>query len=176
MVQSPNELERFYAKPDPWRFEDNPEDLGRRARLLSVIPPKRYSQVLDIGCGDGFITNRLPGESIIGVDLSANAVKYANEKAGPRISYMQKSLFDLSHIQWKNKFDLIVITGVLYTQYVGQAYLLVSTIVDDLLQSDGILICSHISEWYSFRFPYTTLAREYYQYREYTHVLEVYLK
>lgn len=175
-IQSKDELEQFYDRPDPWNYSDNDADLVRRARLLAVIPRRQYAQVLDIGCGNGFVTSRLPGEAITGVDLSSNAISYATAVADSRTTYLQKSFFDLSQAGWTNQFDLVVITGVLYPQYIGQSLLLASTIIDDLLSPGGHLISAHISECYRFRFPYTTLTREYYQYRDYTHVLEVYEK
>lgn len=86
------------------------------------------------------------------------------------------SLFDLAHTEWTQHFDLIVITGILYPQYIGEGFLLASSIIDDLLMPGGHLVSAHIMEWYKFKFPYITISREYYQYREYTHVLEVYEK
>ena len=69
-----------------------------------------------------------------------------------------------------------MITGVLYPQYIGESKSLVYRIIDDLLAPDGILISVHINEWYSARFPYLRLKESYYSYREYTHLLETYVK
>ena len=176
VLQSIDELETWYEKPDPWDYENNPDDLKRRAMLLSVLPEKQYRKVLDIGCGDGFVTVRLPGEEIIGIDISANAISHASKKTLPHIEYHRYSLFDLPELGWDQSFDLIVITGVLYPQYVGDSELLAYVIIDDLLQPGGHLVSCHIEEWYRARFPYITLKREYYPYREHTHILEVYLK
>ncbi len=175
-VQSKGDLEHFYERPDPWGYEDNPGDLNRRARLLAALPEKPYARVLDIGCGEGFVTSRLPGDLVVGIDLSANAVARAKSRSESHVTYMQRSLFDLPHAWRTELFDLIVVTGVLYPQYIGRAYLLAFTIIDNLLKVGGHLVCSHIFDWYKFRFPYTTLTREYYRYRDYTHVLEVYVK
>ena len=176
VLQSIGELEKWYEKPDPWDYENNPDDLKRRSMLLSVLPEKKYSKVLDIGCGDGFLTVRLPGEEIIGVDISANAISHAKKNGLPHIEYHRYSLFDLPGLGWDQSFDLIVITGVLYPQYIGDSESLAYIIIDDLLQHGGHLVSCHIEEWYRARFPYITLKREYYPYREHTHILEVYLK
>lgn len=175
-LQSKEELDRWYENPDPWNYEKSLEDLNRRAILLSVIPRKKYKKVLDIGCGNGFITNYLPGEKIIGIDISSQAIEHAKKNASSHIEYFSHSIFDLPFLGWENTFDLIVITGILYPQYIGQSENLIYTIIDDLLINGGILISCHIEEWYSARFPYVTLHREYYSYREYVHLLEVYLK
>jgi trans-aconitate methyltransferase len=176
VLQSIDELERWYEKPDPWHYEANPDDLNRRAMLLSVLPKRAYHSVLDIGCGDGFLTKRLPGKQIVGIDVSANAIKHAQANAAAHISYHQHSLFDLPELGWTQKFDLVVVTGVFYPQYIARSHRLALEIVDEVLAPGGILASVHISEWYPLRFPYVTLVREYYPYREYTHILEVYQK
>jgi 2-polyprenyl-3-methyl-5-hydroxy-6-metoxy-1,4-benzoquinol methylase len=175
-IQSKENLEEWYEKPDPWGYETNPADLNRRAMLLSVIPQKPYARVLDIGCGNGFVTNRLPGDSIIGIDQSENAIAYARSRKAPHIEFLQKSFFELQEANWSRRFDLIVITGVLYPQYIGEGRLLAYTIIDELLKPGGHLVCAHILEWYQCRFPYITVTREYYPYRDYSHILEVYVK
>ncbi len=176
VLQPIEELERWYEKPDPWHYEANPEDLNRRAMLLAVLPKREYESVLDIGCGDGFITKRLPGRRITGIDVSANAVRWAQLQAAPHITYVQHSLFDIPELEWEEKFDLVVATGVFYPQYLAQSTKLVYEIIDQILRPGGILVSAHILEWYTARFPYITLHREYYSYRDYTHILEVYQK
>lgn len=175
-IQSREDLEEFYAERDPWGYRSNSDDAMRRARLLSVIPKRQYCRVLEIGCGDGFVTSQLPGDAVMGIDLSFKAIEFARSQADSRTTFWQMSLFDLPHTGWRNMFDLIVIAGMLYPQYIGEGNRLAMVIVDDLLLPGGHLITAHIFEWYRLRFPYTTLSREYYRYREYTHVLEVYQK
>ncbi|MGQ9847755.1 MAG: class I SAM-dependent methyltransferase [Bacteroidales bacterium] len=175
-IQTKNELEKLYEIPDPWDYEKNPEDLNRKAILLSVIPKKKYLKVLDIGCGNGFITRNLPGDEVIGIDISEKAINHARQISPQHIRYFPHSLFDLPFLGFGQSFDLIVITGVLYPQYIGDSERLVYVIIDDLLKPGGHLISCHIEEWYSIRFPYITLHREYYSYREYVHLIEVYLK
>lgn len=177
-LQPIEELEKWWEDPDPWDYENNPDDLNRRSMLLSVIPQRKYKKTLDIGCGNGFITTHLPGDIVIGIDVSKNAIQHAKTRSRnlKHIEYFQISFFDLAHQNWDNVFDLIVITGVLYPQYIGHSNKLSYIIIDGLLESGGTLISCHIDEWYSCRFPFITLGREYYPYREYTHILEVYQK
>ena len=178
VLQPQDEIEKWFDKPDPWNYEGNRSDTGRRATLLSVLPRKRYQRILDIGCGDGFITNRLPGDKVIGVDVSNRAIQIARDKYRdqPHLEFHAQSLFELPEAGWKQPFDLIVITGVLYPQYIAEGEQLAFGILDKLLIPGGHLVSVHIDEWYRFRFPYLTIHREYYSYREYTHHLEVYLK
>lgn len=178
VLQPINELEKWWEDSDPWKYEKNPDDLNRRAMLLSVLPRRQYQRILDVGCGNGFVTERLPGEEIIGIDVSKNAIAHAQKRSKDlkHIKYLQYSLFDLPYLGWSDSFDLIVITGVLYPQYIGKSEKLSYIIIDGLLKSGGHLVSCHIDEWYICRFPYVTLVREYYPYREYNHIIEVYLK
>jgi predicted TPR repeat methyltransferase len=76
ILQPLDDLEKFWGNPDPWGYENNPDDLNRRAKLLSVLPEKEYQKVLDLGCRNGFVTTHLPGKEITGLDLSINVVKH----------------------------------------------------------------------------------------------------
>jgi len=175
MIQTADDLEKWYKKKDPWGYEDSPEDIKRKSILLSEIPKRKYKNVLDIGCGQGFITRDLPGKKITGVDISKKAIKQAQAYANKRVKFKQASIFKLTKI-FKEKFDLILITGVLYPQYIGNSHNLVYSIIDKLLADSGILITVHIDSWYKAKFPYLQLVEYFYNYREFTHRLEVYIK
>lgn len=174
-LQPIEELDKFYHQPDPWKYENTPDDKKRKEIILSEIPEKPYHNVLDIGCGHGFITRDLPGDNILGVDISANAIKQAKIHETIRHKYIQSSIFDLP-AKTQNKYDLICITGVLYPQYIGYSHNLIYLILDRLLVNDGILVCCHIDEWYRSRFPYLMLEYYLFGYREYTQRLEIYIK
>ena len=175
-LQPINELEQWHTKPDPWGYETNPDDRSRKSILLSEIPRRPYARVLDIGCGQGFVTRDLPGDQIVGVDISQEAINRAQERPTPRVSFRKGSLFELPTLFTGEKFDLIVITGVLYSQYIGHSNSLVYLCIDSLLAENGVLVSVHIDQWYNSRFPYLLIKNIFYQYREYTHNLEVYAK
>lgn len=173
MLQTLEKLEEFYNNGS---YENNSDHLKRKDIILSEIPERKYENTLDIGCGNGFITRELPGKRIIGVDLSSNAIEQAKSHPNEKnVDFTQLSIFELnSHLS--GVYDLIIITGVLYPQYIGEAKSLVYKIVDRFLVDDGILLCSHIHECYTLRFPYLMLENYYFEFREYTQCLEVYLK
>ncbi|MCF2146674.1 class I SAM-dependent methyltransferase [Desmonostoc muscorum LEGE 12446] len=175
MLQPQEELEEFYQKYDPWDYEITPDDHTRKSIILSEIPERQYQNVLDIGCGHGFITRELPGTHITAFDVSANAISHAKKFESSRIKFMQSSIFEIPK-HTKDSYDLITITGVLYSQYIGKSFNLVYKLVDSILREDGILLCCHINDWYSVRFPYLMLDCYYFPYRDYTQRLEVYIK
>jgi len=179
-MQTVAELDEFYHRADPWDYENNPDDRERKRKLLSLLPSGELNRTLDIGCGDGFITFDLPGKSVVGVDLSTRAIEFAKQRAsvredGDRFEYYAMSLFNLSKKDL-GSFNLIVITGVLYKQYIGSSSALVNLIIDDLLEPGGYLVSCHINEWLMSSFPYNRVDASLYNYRGYTHKLEVYKK
>jgi len=174
MLQDRDELNKFYKREDPWRFENNPEDKKRKLILLSEIPQREYGRTLDIGCGHGFITRDLLGKEVLGIDVSDDAIKQAKKFENERIHFKQMSIFDLS--KEIGAFDLIIITGVLYPQYIGDSLPLIYLLIDDVLKTSGILITVHITDWYKGQFPYFKINEFIYDYRKYVHILEVYIK
>jgi 2-polyprenyl-3-methyl-5-hydroxy-6-metoxy-1,4-benzoquinol methylase len=175
MIQSTKELEDWYSQNDPWGYYNNVEDKIRKEKILSSIPKLEYENVLDIGCGNGFITSSLPGKNIYGIEISEKAVAWANENSRPNTKYICGSIFDLPSLELP-PMNLIVITGVLYPQYISSSIRLIYLLIDELLAANGVLLCSHIFDWYKSRFPYLTISREYFPYREYSQILEVYIK
>lgn len=176
-MQSKEELEQFHSSIDPWGYENNREDNNRKDILFSELPKRNYLNVLDIGCGQGYVTKDLLGQNIIGVDISQTAVDFANKHVSKKhITFQQCSLFDLDKLFPTKKFDLIVITGVLYPQYIGNSSNLVYLLIDKLLSENGVLVSVHINDWYKSQFPYLKLKQVFYNYREYIHNLEIYLK
>ncbi len=179
MIQTKNDLDQWYNTDDPWNYETTLDDIKRRDILLNTLPDKKYHSVLDIGCGHGYVTRELPGENILGIDLSEKAIKQVKKlsiKKRKKIQYQVADFFDLPRILSGKKFDLIVITGVLYPQYIGKSFTLSYLIIDELLAKNGVLASVHINEWYSAQFPYLKLEQKYYDYREFTHDLQIYVK
>ncbi|NJW54048.1 methyltransferase domain-containing protein [Salinimicrobium oceani] len=175
MIQSTAELESWYRKEDPWGYNKNPEDIKRKEILLSEIPNKNYKHVLDIGCGEGFITKDLPGDNIYGFDVSQSAINFARKNVQRNIIFKQGSIFEIQKLI-DVKFDLVVITGVLYPQYIGKASNLIYLLIDSILNKGGNLVSVHIHEWYESQFPYLRIKQMFYDYREYVHNLEIYTK
>ncbi len=175
MIQGKEDLEKWHEKEDPWGYDENKDDIVRKEILLSEIPDKKYKNVLDIGCGQGFITIDLPGEMVYGVDISESAIKFANKKATKNLIYKQGSIFDIDKL-FDVKFDLIIITGVLYPQYIANSSSLIYLLIDKILEKKGTLISVHIDDWYNSQFPYLKTKQLFYNYRQYTHNLEIYSK
>lgn len=175
MIQRKDELDKWHDKEDPWGYNDSKDDIVRKNILLSEIPEKTYKNVLDIGCGQGFITKDLSGEMVYGIDISQTAIDYVNKEPKDKLVYKQGSIFDIDKL-FDLKFDLIIISGVLYPQYIGKSSNLIYLLIDKILNKNGILVSVHIDEWYDSQFPYLKIKQLHYDYRQYTHNLEIYSK
>lgn len=177
IIQDKCELESFYATEDPWGYRSNPEDARRRDLILAELPPRRFRNAIDIGCGEGFLTCRLPADHITGADLSENAIRHARQHPeNEGCEFIAAGLLDLPGVLDGRQFDLVVITGLIYPQYFGRSNILIYEAVDRLLEPGGILLTSHIDEWYRARFPYLLLRYSLFPYREYSQRVEIYVK
>ena len=177
-VQSKSELDDFYAAEDPWSYDSTPDDAQRVARVLSALPERTYERTLDVGCGNGFLTVRLPGDQLLGADVSGKAVTWARQRAvreapGRDVSFVERSLFDLSPRD-VGTFDLVVITGVLYPQYIGGGGAVVTEVLRGLLRENAVFVSVHIDAWCTYRAPLTSLLISVDPYRERFHRLEVF--
>jgi SAM-dependent methyltransferase len=177
-VQSQAELDEFWQTEDPWGFRTNKHDAVRVAELLAALPERTIDRTLDIGCGDGFLTFHLPGKEVVGIELAERALGWARKTAdsrpdGTRFRFVTGSIFDLPLLDL-GRFDLIAITGVLYPQYIGDAFSVIDAAIQESLAENGILVTAHIREWYAHGFSLLRLHRRRYRYREYEHLLEVY--
>lgn len=156
-MQSLKEVEDWYKVTDPWGYTTNPDDIERKQRILSAIPKRNYKKALDIGCGEGWITQDLPADTIHGLELSDRAAKRFPKN-------VKRVLIP------KGKYDLILVTGVLYEQY---DYQQVMSWVASHRATDGVIVTSHIEDWEK-PLPIDPSSTERFKYREYTQVLRVY--
>ena len=173
------EIEAYESNPDPWGYYNNLDDQKRLDRLKLVLDQLSFERVIDIGCGNGFLTENIKAPEVLGVDVSQAAVGWGELRAaelGLRThAYCTGDILS-QEIQNHGYFDLVVLTGVLYEQYVGGAYNIVRHNIDRILVQGGHLISCHILEWNPIRFAYTAIDQQIYQYGRYTHSIELYRK
>jgi SAM-dependent methyltransferase len=85
-------------------------------KLISFLPKRNYSSVLDVGCGLGPFTRELSPHAgrVLGVDLSEAAVNQARDssRANPNVRFERRDIQQIGKIG--EKFDLITVLDVLY--------------------------------------------------------------
>jgi hypothetical protein len=65
----------YYEQDSLWRVLPDPYQIQTQAAILDLIPVDVKS-ILDVGCGDGFITEALPQDSkVVGFDFSREALR-----------------------------------------------------------------------------------------------------
>lgn len=175
-MQTVSELNKWYESNDPWGYENNPDDEIRKSKLLEVISRYPTNRVLDIGCGNGFITKDIRGGDVYGVDLSPKAIEIAKLSMDDTHTYVEGSIFDIGKM-FNEKFSMVIVTGVLYPQYIGKAAMATLLAIDRVLMNRGVYISVHIESWESPYYPpYLIEYVERYKYRDYIHRLVVYRK
>lgn len=153
-MQSKKELDKWYSAQDPWQYENNPHDIYRKEKILTLIAGD-YRRALDIGAGEGWITKDLPAKEIHAIEISDVAA-----------SRFPKNVTRVSE-PW-GKYDLIIATGVFYDQYdYKQMHQWI------ISHASGKVLTSNIKAW-EHPLPAKPYYEEDYEYRNYTQHLCLY--
>lgn len=111
------EWEQLYQKANPWGFDGSDDDVLRTRMILGALGTRRYRHALDLGCGEGGLTGRLPAmaDKVIGYDISEQAVARARERF-PGVEFRQGDIVDVVKRPEVAAvpFDLILAAEVLY--------------------------------------------------------------
>lgn len=163
------QLEKFYAKKDPWNYKITPDDQLRQDIILEWIAnwrlrkaldkggffPEPFDRALDIGAGEGWITNFLPADEIHGYEIS--------DKAASRFPENVKRVTEI-----KGKYDLIIATGVLYKQYDYR------WILDTIKKhANGLVLTCNIHNWEKNDLP-NMIKDDLFIYRKYIERIAIY--
>src|SRR5436309_547378 len=96
----------FGIHPQEWnaaRYAKNARfvaDLGQA--VLDLLNPKPGERILDLGCGDGALTERLVAAArVVGVDSSADMVNAARERG------IDARVMDGGSLEFENEFDAV---------------------------------------------------------------------
>lgn len=108
-----NEYEYVYRDRDlPWNAYIIPPLL----EMLSEVKKetKEKIRVLDLGCGNGSISNAiaLQGYEVVGVEDSVSGFKIA-QASFPNCQFIQANIFDLPYTQLEKSFDIVFSSEVI---------------------------------------------------------------
>ncbi|CAM3025176.1 class I SAM-dependent methyltransferase [Prescottella defluvii] len=86
------------------------------ARALEGFAPDPHDHVLDVGCGDGFVTrtlaSRLTDGYVVGVDASPRMIEKAmSGEADPRVRF---AVADARRLPFRDRFDVVVSFNALH--------------------------------------------------------------
>ncbi|MBW0101205.1 trans-aconitate 2-methyltransferase [Pseudonocardia sp. KRD291] len=132
--------DRLYRRPNPYGIDANDYEQQKYDRVVEALAGRRFGRVLEVGCGEGDLSERLAGhtDDLVGVDISDAAVARARHRV-PSATFETRTL---PGAMPEGTFDLIVCTDVLYywepvTLRVGLDRLL------ERLRPGGMLLAYH---------------------------------
>jgi len=135
-------FDEFYNIEDPWNIKGDREEI-RKVNDITSLMHGGYSNCMDIGCGEGYTSMMYYDycNSIIGYDISKNAIDRANTLYGDKMTFIEGDIRDGFSKDLKGKFDLVLCNEVLY--YIEpQFYSKVAENIYSLLSTNGQLIIS----------------------------------
>ena len=84
-------------------------------RLISELDLSGYESILDLGCGDGFLTTLLaeqvPDGYVTGIDASNGMIEIAKQHQMPNLAFCSK---DINELDYSSEFDLIFSNATLH--------------------------------------------------------------
>jgi ubiquinone/menaquinone biosynthesis C-methylase UbiE len=128
-------------------------------RLLIYLKQKKHPlEILDLGCGNGWMANRLSGiagSAIVGIDINGFEIEQAKRvfRKTPRLSFFSGNIFDPLIFDEK-KFDVIILGASI--QYFPDIPLLINHL-SGLLRENGEI---HIIDSHFYSEKQITRARE----------------
>ena len=106
-----------YAEPTPdaWGYAGSPEHLARAHAIVSGLPGARFGRVLEVGCAQGFLTERLAplADSLIACDFSPEAAA-ATQRRLAGWPHVEVRVADIRAGFPGAGFDLCLFSDVLY--------------------------------------------------------------
>jgi SAM-dependent methyltransferase len=100
---------------DAWGYRGASKHEHRAEWIVSALPARRFAKALEIGCAQGFLTERFAerADRVIACDISAEAIRQARAN-GSALSHVEFRVADIRAGFPDNGFDLCVFSDVLY--------------------------------------------------------------
>lgn len=135
---------KYYEIEENWEKFKVDAELQQKIDLILSIIPKDVRNILDVGCGNGLITNELGARySAIGLDRSQVALSYVTGSkinAQANILPLQSKSVDLvfSSELLEHLNDKVLQASIQEMQRVAKSYLLVSVPNQEMLQKNAL--------------------------------------
>ena len=114
-------FEDLWKRGDPWNLENSKFEQAKYERQLAILNDRRYSRVLEIGCGAGDFTGALAriADQVVAVDISPTAIARARTKSVENIDFRVANIMD-HDLRAAGLWDLVVMSETIY--YLGWLY------------------------------------------------------
>ncbi|MCE4226630.1 methyltransferase domain-containing protein [Methylobacterium sp. C25] len=145
---SPEYFSGMYADdPDPWRFATSGYEHEKYAATLASLPRDRYASVLEVGCSIGVLTRQLANrcEKLTALDVVPSVL----ESARRMCASLDHIRFQLATVpsEWPDdRFDLILLSEVVYYLDRADLALLVARVEGSLLPGGDVVLVHYLGE------------------------------
>lgn len=107
-------------------YQWDPKDYARNSGaqqawaddLMERLHLNGHERILDIGCGDGKVSaslaERVPVGTVVGIDSSAEMIRYANDTYRSRVPRLIFEECDAAKLRFENEFDVIFSNAALH--------------------------------------------------------------
>jgi 2-polyprenyl-3-methyl-5-hydroxy-6-metoxy-1,4-benzoquinol methylase len=147
--RGPKYFEQIYAgNPDPWNFTRSQYEHDKYHETLAVLEDRHFASGIEVGCSIGILTRLLAGrcEKLLAVDLVERALAAARLNCAdfPHVRFEQRQMPD----DWPEleRFDLIVLSEVLYFLTPADIGLLAACCAETLLPNGVVLLVNFLGE------------------------------
>ena len=114
-------FEDLWKPGDPWKLESSEFEQAKYERQLAILNGRRYSRVLEIGCGAGHFTRSLAciADQVVAVDISPTAIARARTRGLENIDFRVANIMDYN-LRTESSWDLLVMSETIC--YLGWLY------------------------------------------------------
>jgi SAM-dependent methyltransferase len=137
--------EKYQADIDPWRFKTSEYERDKYQATLGSLTKDRYPAALEVGCSIGVLTKLLSPRcvSLLAVDSSPTAIEAAKSVSAPNVVFC---VANLPAEFPKGKFDLIVLSEILYYFDKSDLARVAQSCIDSISQDGEIVLCHWLGE------------------------------
>jgi len=98
---------------DAWGYRNSPQHLARADFILAALPAERFERALEVGCAQGFLSERLATrvDRLIACDISPEAVALAKQAGLTNVDFR---VADIRRGFPGEAFDFCLFSDVLY--------------------------------------------------------------
>ena len=137
----------YRGDADPWGFEASPYEAAKYDDTIAALGDERASAALEVGCSIGVLTRRLAGvcDRLLATELSPTALRRAQARCADLTGVefrLARSLTD----GFERRYDLIVLSEVVYYWDAGDLSRVASAIRKALLSGGRLLLVHWLGE------------------------------
>ncbi|MDH5477326.1 MAG: class I SAM-dependent methyltransferase [Nitrospinota bacterium] len=133
-----------YRREDPYGLRTQDYEITKLDKTAALATPHGpFGSVLEIGCGEGLLTERLAplAKAVLGVDISDTAVSRARARLAG-LPNVRVERMDILTDSFEEPFDLVAASEVLYYMGLDQLPEAIEKI-KNLLKPGGALLLAH---------------------------------